>query len=1107
MRPENQRIKSKRAAVSRGRMYLKAKLNWLSGFPAGRGDGYVDWVSVPKTGGIVVEQIRLTGEHLHDATYTYNKLINNFPQALSGIVENKELWIERVPHLFDLLKNSIHKNQDFPPSLVDVKERFQLKAVKRSKEVYRTSKELIPVVNAFSWLYFIYPDEFINALDWLDSNKKTVINILSGSTTYDGLITVVLLFQIYKNDGKNKVAGISAFLNNSAIFEVVVHETVGFMDKHIRFLNRVKKEGKRLSRPDMPEPDFGIKLIEFIWWLAGQDRSTRRRAITLFSILIPEDFVEKRAQWWEKAYPVILESNRILSVNHPISIKKSANELSLKFKKIKGNSPPDFYSAQFFKLIKKVSDASFIDFYKKSLPVFKRLPVEKNHYPVRVVFLNYFFNLNKYYSNTPSLLAPFNSYLTRHAHMEGVLKPWYDIIFKGKDNWGVFGNILSEIDDQSLWPLVLEALPEIISYSDNFDYEDSDLLVSLVSVTGDSSIATSYMKQLIDAGKQGEYFSEDQLTCIYLLDDGTESVELIAENMSRLNLDENDEFSRLVEIIKEFKSAGWEELPLQIIKDGNLKVLNTLGLKFATLKKLNIESNPPKYQAISGQPGWSKKYPEELHPELSLLDRISVEAEKKAYKILSGFFPDREKIISETQSITQRINSEPDNIKLNTRLTNLRKRLDGNTGNVSLKQLSKLRDKLQRTIRTTIVQNWLEIISDRLVQEYEKHFNFTVPIDFFDDAVNNEVMIGILHLPKSFRDVGLLLINKKLKGDNRYLSDHAENVKFIKAIETKGIKTEYWLNPPGPYQKEGDDGQIVTISFEKDPLEILKMGQYFKTCLSPGSFNFFSAIANAADINKHVVYARDKNGKVIGRCLFVLTKEGRILTFNPYCHYNSLQFDKIMGQLADDLAVLMKTVVASHGDVPSLVVNKWYDDGSTDLCNRFSFLHYGSDFRESLAKIKTDAFLPALEKLFSPSPLNGQTIPLIIEFEEMQKRPELILPLLPLINLCDVPESTLIKTATLAYIAGETTFSFHILNKRAEKYLMRERKYLWKTDYTLLEILVEINPSAALRVLRKTRERDVKADSSETSPVRIRLLSMVHEQLGRKHIAGKLQAI
>ncbi len=215
-----------------------------------------------------------------------------------------------------------------------------------------------------------------------------------------------------------------------------------------------------------------------------------------------------------------------------------------------------------------------------------------------------------------------------------------------------------------------------------------------------------------------------------------------------------------------------------------------------------------------------------------------------------------------------------------------------------------------------------------------------------------------------------------------------------------------------------------------------------------------------------------------------------------------------MGELAGDLAEKMNSVVASNGEVPTLVLSDWYDDGSMDLCNRFSFLHYESDFRESLKTIRIENFLQALETLFSPQPLNSFTLPLIINLEEIQNRPELITPLIPAINSCkELPDNTILRVAKIAYLANERFFSVQILKKRAEKHLLIEGKNHWGMDYTMLEILVEINPSAALRILKKTRPDKIKRDEEETIQQRVRLLSMAHEKLGRVHLAERLKSV
>ncbi|MCP3927166.1 MAG: hypothetical protein GY714_31800 [Desulfobacterales bacterium] len=168
------------------------------------------------------------------------------------------------------------------------------------------------------------------------------------------------------------------------------------------------------------------------------------------------------------------------------------------------------------------------------------------------------------------------------------------------------------------------------------------------------------------------------------------------------------------------------------------------------------------------------------------------------------------------------------------------------------------------------------------------------------------------------------------------------------------------------------------------------------------------------------------------------------------------------------------------------------------MSDRFSFLHYDSEFRNSLSTIEIDEFLPTLTKLFKPIGLNEVTISIIVKLDELLDRPELIIPLLPFIQTYhNISDFVKMRCAKIAYLAGERSFSVHILKKRAEKYLLRESKNSWYLDYALVEILTEISPSAALRVIRKTRQKEVKKDSEETNPERINILSGINEKLGR----------
>ena len=121
---------------------------------------------------------------------------------------------------------------------------------------------------------------------------------------------------------------------------------------------------------------------------------------------------------------------------------------------------------------------------------------------------------------------------------------------------------------------------------------------------------------------------------------------------------------------------------------------------------------------------------------------------------------------------------------------------------------------------------------------------------------------SIFRLPAEFRSLGLSLLRSRASSGPWNLVDHPANRGYLARfarLRSCGVNVEPWLHPQ-TRTCVGDNGRTVKLVFERDPLEIFQMGSHFKTCVSVEGFNFFSVLAVAADINKHVVYARDAGG-------------------------------------------------------------------------------------------------------------------------------------------------------------------------------------------------------------------------------------------------------
>jgi len=127
---------------------------------------------------------------------------------------------------------------------------------------------------------------------------------------------------------------------------------------------------------------------------------------------------------------------------------------------------------------------------------------------------------------------------------------------------------------------------------------------------------------------------------------------------------------------------------------------------------------------------------------------------------------------------------------------------------------------------------------------------------------------------------------------------------------------------------DSDYEGTIHLSVETDPFEILFMGEYgFASCLSLRGSNAWSAVSNAIDIDKAIVWAREPGGNVVGRRLLALTPDG-ILVFRTYTNRHGLALDRVFDEFVEQLARHCGTRITRAGRAGPLLSDRWYDDGS-----------------------------------------------------------------------------------------------------------------------------------------------------------------------------------
>jgi hypothetical protein len=175
-------------------------------------------------------------------------------------------------------------------------------------------------------------------------------------------------------------------------------------------------------------------------------------------------------------------------------------------------------------------------------------------------------------------------------------------------------------------------------------------------------------------------------------------------------------------------------------------------------------------------------------------------------------------------------------------------------------------------------------------------------------------------------------LNAYWSGDREYLSSHPATIAWYR--KHKAIPRESWENGI-PYEAGQGD---ISIQIERDPLEILKLGTYTGTCLGVGGSFSYSAIAALLDINKQVLYARDRRGRVIARQLLAIADDDRLVCFYVYPLSSSpavkTAFREYDHAFARALGIPLHEPVEAPDfgyRVSSVLSVYWWDDGSWDF--------------------------------------------------------------------------------------------------------------------------------------------------------------------------------
>jgi hypothetical protein len=176
------------------------------------------------------------------------------------------------------------------------------------------------------------------------------------------------------------------------------------------------------------------------------------------------------------------------------------------------------------------------------------------------------------------------------------------------------------------------------------------------------------------------------------------------------------------------------------------------------------------------------------------------------------------------------------------------------------------------------------------------------------------------------------LVRAAIQGERGWRELIPANARFLEQLASHGADRDAWLGAhPRRVRIAGLRGGALHLHMETDPLRVLQMGNPFGTCLALGGFNSHSAVANAVDLNKRVLFGYDGGRRIVARTLIAIDSAWRLVHFHTYTAVDDRAVrEQVLEAVRSYLLWLAEHCcipVANDGQVPTLVAHAWYDDG------------------------------------------------------------------------------------------------------------------------------------------------------------------------------------
>lgn len=160
------------------------------------------------------------------------------------------------------------------------------------------------------------------------------------------------------------------------------------------------------------------------------------------------------------------------------------------------------------------------------------------------------------------------------------------------------------------------------------------------------------------------------------------------------------------------------------------------------------------------------------------------------------------------------------------------------------------------------------------------------------------------------------MLQAALRGDREWVERHPASRAWY--ARHPSLDVAAWRE--GVRRREDVPGHgALTLAFERDPLEVLRLGTYVGSCLGLGAGFADDAAGVALDVNKRVVYARDAAGQVVARQLVAFSETRTLVCLPVYPTGASEALQAAFARFDRELAARLSVdLEVDRGDEPDV---------------------------------------------------------------------------------------------------------------------------------------------------------------------------------------------